>query len=358
MPTSRIRHQPSFTRELLRRGELTSDLFLIDVGASGGIDALWNVFGERLRAVGFDPLVKEVARLNRENGRPKVNYEAAFVGCGRIPEVTTSSNPFPRTSAAAAADLLRMNYVQEKFNAGQQVVWSDRHVDLDEYFSAADAPAVDFLKIDTDGHDFHVLLGAERLLRDGGVLGLSVESQLHGDSHDHANTFANLDRFLRGLGFMLFDLEVHRYSRAVLPSPFVCNIPAQTRDGQVQWGEAVYFRDLAAMTTKDLPLRWGRQKLLKLASLFELFGLADCAVELLLQHRALWPELAGLEWLDLLTPPLHGKRLSYDRYLERFRDVESFYPRQTSWDGASPGKMSRTPRSLARLLYRWLKKAA
>jgi len=69
-------------------------------------------------------------------------------------------------------------------------------------------------------------------------------------------------------------------------------------------------------------------KVIKLACLFEMFGLADCAAELLLKYRA---EVGGALDLDaclnLLTPPVDGRQTSYREYTARFEaDPASFYP--------------------------------
>ena len=68
---------------------------------------------------------------------------------------------------------------------------------------------------------------------------------MHGASHPYANTFANIDGLLREWGFSLFDVDLWRYSRRSLPDKFYYQLAGQTVTGQVQWGEAVYFRDLA-----------------------------------------------------------------------------------------------------------------
>src|SRR5690348_5844799 len=52
---------------------------LVDVGCSGGIDPVWRVFGDRLRAVGFDASVGECDRLTAEETNPDIRYIAAFV---------------------------------------------------------------------------------------------------------------------------------------------------------------------------------------------------------------------------------------------------------------------------------------
>src|SRR5262249_53082934 len=130
------------------------DFRLVDVGASGGIADRWNAFGDRLWAVGFDPLVAEIHRPAGIERRPKVHYDAAFVGwphCDRVfpPDEradlikTRHVQPFPRLSAVGAQRLMKQEY-------------------LDDYFRGQAPP--DFLKIDTDGGDFLVLMGAERVL--------------------------------------------------------------------------------------------------------------------------------------------------------------------------------------------------
>jgi Methyltransferase FkbM domain len=96
------------------------------------------------------------------------------------------------------------------------VLYAKRKVSLDSFFDERPDVAVDFIKVDTDGGDYEVLCGAERILDRHMVLGLLVEVQFHGISHLHSNLFANIDRLLREHGFSLFDLDVYHYTRGVL----------------------------------------------------------------------------------------------------------------------------------------------
>jgi len=316
------------------------DFFLVDVGASGGIEPHWSAFGSHLRAVGFDPLVNEVQRLNDLNKSPKIKYEEGFITCPEWKELTgapTSEELIrlkdnqiqDRTSSVLAQQVAKIDYAKERFNSNSEVVYSKHHLVLDEFFPAERQAEIDFFKVDTDGHDFQVLRGAEKILRSGHVLGLSVEAQLHGALGEKSNTFANIDTFLRGMGYSLFDLEVYRYSRGTLPAPFVYDITAQTLRGQVSWGEAVYFRDFGH---PDYEAMWeyepSEAKMLKLACLFELFGLADCAAELLIKYKRRFESLANSErLLDLLTPTLQGSVVGYEKYMKAFRtDPRTFFP--------------------------------
>jgi FkbM family methyltransferase len=346
MSTPRLNPHPTILLSVLADrlwGE--RDFFLIDVGASGGLEKHWQLFGDRLRAIAFEPLVHEAERLQRMAAGTGVRYEAAFVTCRNYDacfpvhlrnDRTASRNndPFQRVSAMKAQALLQMNYVEQVFNAGAPQLYADRHVVLDDVITVDDQPAVDFIKIDTDGHDFPVLLGTEELLQRGGALGFSIEAQFHGASHDYANTFSNIDRFMRSHGFSLFDLEPYRYSRAALPAPFAHDIPAQTLSGQVMWGEAVYFRDLA---DPDYERMWSYEvtpeRVLKLACLFDLFSLPDCAAELLVTR-----DVNGSgALLDALAKAVSGAE-SYEDAIRRFADD----PRHLY-----PGRMKREPENEA-----------
>jgi len=323
-------------RVIARRLWGTSPFFLLDVGCSGGIEQRWSIFGDALRAIGFDPLVAEVDRLNGANTQAGVSYVPAFVTAHDYERLfprqlrddriaSKNDDPFPRVSAVAAQSRAEVSYVQEIFNAGAPVVMSDRTLALDDAVDPSERSHVDFLKIDTDGHDIEAVLGADAIMAAGGVLGLKVEVQLHGALHPYANTFANIDRVLRERGFTLFDLSAYRYSRSHLPAPFVFDIAAQTTSGQVVWGDAIYFRDLGSL---DYERMWTYaitpERVLKLACLFDLFDLPDCAAELLVNRGAsLQPGLCD-ELLDLLAT---GEPGSYAKRVALFEhDFKAFYP--------------------------------
>jgi FkbM family methyltransferase len=331
-----IRPDSALLRRLVDAEAWGSPFSVVDVGASGGIADYWSVFGNRFKALAFDPLVTEVERLNAAETRPGVRYEAAFVGANGFDTLfprdlredlvrSRNDDPFQRVSAVRAMQLLRSDYTRDVYNRGAPAVVTERSVALDDIVSASDA--IDFLKVDTDGHDIEVLLGADRLIRSS-LLGVFVECQFHGASHPHANTFANIDLFLRDRGLSLFDLDVNRYSRSALPAKFVYRIPAQTVSGQAVWGDALYLRDLG---DPSYEAKHGfaatRDRVTKLAALFALFGLADCVAELLMTREALISNTLRATLLDLLPSELSASAATYDDYVAAFeRDPRSLYP--------------------------------
>lgn len=337
----------------------SGDFSLVDVGASGGIHKSWSVFGDTLVAVGFDPLVTNMRKVAAAETRPRVTYESAFVGCSNFDtlfpkEQRSFYDPYRRSSAVRAEEILHIDFVADHFNEGETVVWSDRHIVLDERFP--DASSLDYLKVDTDGSDIQVLLGADRLLRQGAFLGVMVEAQLHGPPHDYANTWSNIDRYLRARGFMFYDIELRRYTRAALPGPFQYDITAETLDGQMLWGDALYFRDLADPGYSDL---WQydvtRERLLKLVALLDLHMLPDCAAELLLAHPGLTTERERTTLLDMLVRSA-GFSVTYQGHIRRFEErPTSFYPAPTT-PSPPPPVPAPAPRSLASRAARKLKR--
>jgi hypothetical protein len=342
MDTPRLNLACKVTREFVRQGSFSdAPLVLADVGVSGGIPAYWRQFEPHLTAFGFDTLVRECERLNREEPNPRVRYFDRFVGWDGYRELFPesiekdtvagwSNQPFPRTSAARLQQAQNAPFAQY-YNANDpDLVYTSRRTSLDDFFAEHPGVRVDFIKIDTDGQDYEVLCGARRVLEEHQVLGLLVEMQFHGVSHPHANLFANIDRLLREHGFSLFDLETYRYTRAGLPGRFVYCLPAQTRQGQVLAGDALYLRDAAAPGYED---RWGgplpEPKLLKLICLFEIFGLPDCAAELLeLKRDQLGEKLDVPGLLDMLAAEMHPGIGSYSEVNRRFsQSPERFYPR-------------------------------
>lgn len=332
METPRLNRKARLTKHLVQRGVFRDQPFcLVDVGASGGIDGYWEAFGDDLRAFGFDGLIKEVERLNAAAGNANRKYFPYLVGDKTYepPQGVPDTQPFPRTSAVRAIEIANCNYATTYLDQTGSGLCAAEMIELDQFFLRDHPTDVDFIKVDTDGSDYQVLRGARELLSNKQVLGLAVECQFHGLVHDQSNTFRNIDRLLTSLGFSLFDLEVYRYSRAVLPEPFVYRIPAQTQGGQVLWGDALYLRDLGNEDyERDWSIAFAPPKIIKLACLFEIFGMGDCAAELLLKYRN---DLSGLvevdSCLDMLTPPVKGRKISFSRYRERFeRNLASFYP--------------------------------
>lgn len=342
MPTPRVYYDPPMTRKFVAAGLFEQErFFLVDVGVSGGIEQLWRVFADQLSAVGFDLLVNECDRLNKVERSGDISYHAYRV-TSEVPlqlkkdgkdDKLWSNDPFSRTSAFRAQELLNTSGYEMYSEEGDNIVLTEESTSLDKFLLERQVDSVDFIKIDTDGHDYEVIRGAENTLREREVLGLFVECQFHGPVHPEANVFSNIDSLLRDHGFSLFDIEVYRYTRGTLPGKFVYEIPAQTTTGQVLASDALYLRDVCG---PNYEIYYGMEltptKLLKLACIFEIFGMSDCAAELLLTYKSRLADLVDIqECMDLLTENVDSNAEGYTAYKTRFEaDVKAFFPNRAN----------------------------
>ncbi len=287
------------------------------MGASGGIDQRWYIFDDCFKAVGFDPLVKECERLNSLSINENVYYVSGFVGCEGKEFPDGKNKIFNRLSCYVASKILGLDSVR-MYNSFQEVVFSEKKICLSEYFKQR-RWELDFLKIDTDGHELEVLYGAEELFSQNQFLGILVEVPLHGEVHPLSNTFANIDIFLRKRGFTLFDINIYRYSRKDLPGKFLLDIPAQTDFGQVIWGDALYLRDIGDYEyIQKYNYAIDEKKVLKFICIHELFGLNDCAIELFNIFSDKIELLKKHKELRELLVPYDDGLCTIDDYFKRF----------------------------------------
>jgi FkbM family methyltransferase len=331
-----VSHTP-MTDILRERGVFDAHPFvLVDVGCAGGIAEPWRAFGDSLIAHGYDTDIGACEESQARERFPNVHYHARFVG---LPE----SHPFVQRRRAEAADWPNTNIwgrvtaghlagkQQEDPDAsaaGPRLADASTVIGVDEIVRGERLPTVDFLKVDVDGPDLEVLESAREVLADCKVLGVCVEVNWFGSGNPTEHTFHNTDRFLRLHSYALFGLTVRHYSRTDLPAPFVRELYAETRFGQPYQGDAIYVRDLAAPDHDDLADSYPAEKLIKLACVYELIGLPDCAAEVLNRSQPRLAAFGDLEpLLDALTPPLLGKRLSYREYISAFeQEPHRFLP--------------------------------
>jgi hypothetical protein len=358
-------YDPRMLLDIVSGGVFANDPFmLIDVGCGLGLDPAWRQFGPHLQAHAFDAQLVEIERLARDEKNAGVHYHAALVGLpdddpiaarrreGRAEEAYFE--PFARTSTAAALASARASGDVPFYetNNWAALELSTEKVGLAAFLTAQGVGSVDFVKTDTDGDDLDVLLSFEEMIEPAGALGFMVETPYTGSDSETVHTFHNVDRLLKRHGFLLCAISVNRYSRAALPAPFLYSILAQTVSGQPLWGDLVYLRD----GVHPDHVRFGGlspMKLLKLACLYELFLLPDCAAEILVTHRERLSSLVDVErLLDLLTPPLDGQTLSYREYLAAFeQDPTRFYPPRKE-PAPPPPPAPPTLRQRARLVAR------
>jgi FkbM family methyltransferase len=330
---------------------------LLDIGCSGGIDAAWRGFGERLRAVGIDPNLDEIARLTAQETSPGVTYIPGFVGLPAHDEdaarlasgVFWSRNPWIRLSTwrttalrASAQDLTGRAATRLNLWPTTRLANRSRPVLIDALLAERGIDDVDFIKIDVDGPDFLILQSLTRVLRDCRVLGVGAEVNFFGSDEPDVHTFHNTDRLLRSHGFSLCFLSSRPYSLAALPARYLLDVPAQTEFGRPLQGDAIYLRDAVAPENAAWAAEASARKLLKLAALHEMTGLPDGAADILTNFRERLADLVPVdEALDALVSSVRYPDMpaTYAGYLSAFEaDAPCFYPQPKPAPAQAPSE--------------------
>jgi hypothetical protein len=335
---------------MVKRGLFDSEPFsMLDIGCSGGIYSLGRIFGRAFRAHGFDPDEAECERLRKLEPNPNVHYHCGLVGLPyghewlRRRAAAEAASPyafeqFRRSSAREHVGILQSRATDaQQLTTAQQIAspaaespdgppspppqsQSPAKVGIAEFVGMQGLTNVDFIKIDTDGCDLEALISADPCIESCGVLGFMVECQYQGSDDETSNTFHNIDRFMKRRGYHIFSMTVSGFSRAALPAPYFERIPSETVFGQPAFGDIVFLRDPiwgVNGTPLDLPLL----KLLKLICLYEYFNASDCAAELIDTFRAQISSVIDPDQLlDMLTPSLGRRKVSYAEYMAAVRE--------------------------------------
>jgi len=312
----------------------------LDVGCSGGIVDIFRNFGTGLVAHGIDPQQSEVERLNQCEEHPNVRYHAYFAGLPddhrfiqlkkqHEAESSDYTNPWNRLSCAYASTLESVKAARQSNPIFENL--TSEKISVSEFVRRQGLDYVDFIKTDTDGSDFEAVLSCEDIIQSHQPLGFQIEAPFTGTSLETANSFHNIDRLMRRWGYLLYGMEICHYSRRHLPAQFKYDILAQTVSGQPIWADVLYMRDAAHPDFRRIAGHTPTTaKLLKLAATFELFNLADCAAELIIEHKeAFRQQVDPTVLLNDLTPTLNGTGVSYQEYVDTFEtEPAAFFPKR------------------------------
>ncbi len=323
-----------------------SSFRLADIGCSGGIDASFRAFGRRLAAWAFDIDAAECARLQAIETLPGIRYIAGRVGLSdghpfllaRGGRGWTEVNPWNRLSVAVTQRFRQRRAAPQPAPAPAP---APGLIDLTSFFATEGVTDLDFLKIDVDGADFAILSGLDGKLAPLGVLAVGIEVNFYETDSPTDHTLRNIDRFLRREGYDLFGLTVRHYSTSALPSRYAfADLPAQGRFGRPLQGDALHVRDVCAPAKAETAASLPAAKLAKVAAIFSLAGLPDCAAEVLIDFRdRLAPAFEVDAALDLLTGMAReeGMPTRYRDYCAAFaEDAASFYQRRDQPPAPAP----------------------
>ena len=277
----------------LRRALEQAEIKLIDVGARGGALArlrwlaptahYYAVEADRQEAEALQTQLRDAGSWRGATVIPSALWShdgAATLYVTRLPGLSSLRKPNER--------VIRRYYRGEEFEVVSTVTVPT--LTLEAAARRHDCLDACFLKLDTQGTELDILRSGEPLLRES-VLGVQVEVEFH-EFYEGQPLFADVDAYLRGFGFTLFDLHRSLHRRAGYRSAWYSR-------RQVVWAHALYFKDPASA-------RRGSDER-QLREVVRLLGLA-----LAFEHHDLATELAGVGESSALLERVYGTAVRDD----------------------------------------------
>ena len=270
-----------FTNWVVKAGLLREPFVLVDVGVQGGESPSWHRLGDYLVVHGLDAIEEAIDQLRKRTGHvPNRHYHRIAAGSADEERVFHFNPANPTASSMYAQGTSRF-----EVPAGEQT----RSVTvrrLDTLFAEGLIPQADFLKVDVEGFEKDVLLGANNLLANA----LAVETETNfGVSNAYPKShFGTLAEILLEHHLLVFDLAFNRIPRAsfhrALESKGIKTGPQHGGFGKPAMVNVLFCRDLIDET--DAPSNYQTQckpftldQLIKLMIIYELHGLNDIAVD-------------------------------------------------------------------------------
>lgn len=205
-------------------------LTIVDVGASGGIDDRWAKLTSSYRGILFEPDPREYEDLRAKSGKNLFVFNSALSGA---PETID----FHLCSKQQVSSVYRpnQNFLRAFPDASRFDIEKTTRVSTDtlsNQLSSKGFREIDFIKIDTQGHELSILRGSLGHLDT--VVGLELEVEFAA-LYEGQPLFNEVDSFVRANGFELFDLKRYYWRRKEGPKD-------RMEKGQLVFGDALYFR--------------------------------------------------------------------------------------------------------------------
>jgi len=173
---------------------------LIDVGARGEIQPIWKPIMGNLKIIGFEPDEKEFKSLVFNNPNNKY-FNIALSNKNEIKKLFVTSDPSCSSLYKPNFDYIKIfepnNWLSRKIVSTQEIKCER----LDLLYS----DEVDYIKIDTQGSELKILMGAEEILVNQHPI-VSCETWCS-KIYDKAPNFNEIVNYMTSLGYELFDLE-------------------------------------------------------------------------------------------------------------------------------------------------------
>src|SRR5262249_37127798 len=247
---------------------------LIDIGVLGGENPRWHFLGDHLVVHGFDAVKEVVDELSHSNAASPNKYFHWFAIGNEDGDRKFFFNPNNPSNSSFF-----------EYPGTQACIVPVRR--LDTLLKERVIPKADFLKVDVEGHERHLFLGARNLLA-AGVLGVETETSFATSVVYPEAAFGLIQALLIKHGLVMSDLNFNRVrrenyqkARKLRGLPELPVVGA----GKPATFNVLFCRDLVAELNgsvfyENLPPSPGVDQILKLIVIYEVHCMNDIAVDI------------------------------------------------------------------------------
>jgi FkbM family methyltransferase len=237
-------------------------LWIVDVGARGGVHSRWSKFTSSYKEILFEPDPDEYDILKLKSRENSVVINSALSESPGTVELHLCRNP--GNSSIYNPNLTVLN----KFSDAKRYDVMEKigiKVDtLNSQLQKNDIYEVDFMKIDTQGYELSVLKGSGDYLDKIICLELEVEFV---QVYEKQPLFGEVDSFVKGYGFELFDIRRYFAKRKDSKN-------SGSQKGQLFFGDALYFKSPEQVLLMD---KISQEKIVRALCIYLVYGYLDLA---------------------------------------------------------------------------------
>jgi FkbM family methyltransferase len=328
-----------FTKWVVSEGLLTEPFVLIDVGVQGGENIRWRPLGDHLVVHGFDPIEEVVQNLIEENrGRANRHYHRMAIGNidGEQAFYFNSANPTASSMYQQTTGRFEVETVEQV-----RTVPIRR---LDSLLAEGIIPKADFVKVDVEGFEKDVLLGARELLH-AGVLGLQTETNFGVSPSYPKGHFATVAELALENNLLVFDVAFDRIPRASFQRALFKKglepISAHDAVGRPATVDVLFGRDLIDevdhQDNYQSPCRpFSINQLIKSIIILEVHALNDVALDTVERFAELLGAQLDLDRAVRLLADPDCSANEYRRQMQQMRAQIRAFETSTSWRITAP----------------------
>lgn len=309
-------------------------LTLVDVGFRGGVLPEWEALAAHTHTIAFEPAADEYERLRKKFAAEGGRFSIYPYAIGkRVGTESLAITKLPFSSGIKPGDSAFLERMCESVRENLRVIGHCPVdvVSLDSISEKVGLHAANFLKIDTEGTEAEILEGAAGLLRSPNLFGVKTEVWF-GEIKGNPSEFSSIDCQLRDAHFHLFDLTTCKYPRRTFEQGKLVigpmRLPWKLNPfgmGQMLTGDALFLKDPIHSVTHghgDDVFAWNDKTVLAMAGIYCIYGLLDCAVELLSFYSDNWRTTSAIDFertLESLSPVSEFSYRSHGRVTEAMR---------------------------------------